>query len=98
MKQLKRRLVTSASQPPELTAASQQQEPKSAKPPKPTAKPLIQPRKTTAEQLSISVWRVIELERKGKLKSIRLADSPLGRSYNLCSEVEALVLGGTVQP
>jgi hypothetical protein len=65
--------------------------PRTTRPAKPTAKPLIQPRKATAEQLSISVWSVIELEKKGKLKSIRLADSPLGRSYNLCSEVEELV-------
>jgi hypothetical protein len=59
---------------------------------------LLQVRRDSAHQLGISIWQVIELERRGVLTSVRLTDSPSARSYNIVSEVEALARGEKLQP
>jgi hypothetical protein len=68
--------------------------PKSSRRSKPSLRPkLLQTRRDSAHQLGISIWQVIELERRGALTSVRLTDSPKARSYNIVSEVEALARG-----
>jgi hypothetical protein len=62
-------------------------------PPKSSRPKLLQVRRDSAYQLGISVWQVIELEKRGLLTSVRLTNSPSARSYNIVSEVEALARG-----
>ena len=58
--------------------------------PKSSRPKLLQVRRDSAYQLGISVWQVIELEKRGLLTSVRLTNSPSARSYNIVNEVEAL--------
>jgi hypothetical protein len=58
---------------------------------------LLQTRRDSAHQLGISIWQVVELERRGALTSVRLTDSPKARSYNIVAEVEALARGEKLQ-
>jgi len=67
-------------------------------PPKSSRPKLLQTRRDSAQQLGISVWQVIELEKRGTLTSVRLTNSPSARSYNIVSEVEALARGEKLQP
>jgi hypothetical protein len=62
-------------------------------PPKSSRPKLLQTRRDSAQQLGISVWQVIELEKRGTLTSVRLTSSPSARSYNIVAEVEALARG-----
>ena len=62
-------------------------------PPKSSRPKLLQTRRDSAHELGISVWQIVELEKRGALTSVRLTDSPSARSYNIVSEVEALARG-----
>jgi hypothetical protein len=66
-------------------------------PPKSSRPKLLQTRRDSAHQLGISIWQVIELEKRGVLSSVRLTNSPSARSYNIVSEVEALARGEKLQ-
>jgi hypothetical protein len=66
-------------------------------PPKSSRPKLLQTRRDSAYQLGVSVWQVIELEKRGALTSVRLTNSPSARSYNIVAEVEALARGEKLQ-
>ena len=71
--------------------------PPKSSPPKSSRPRLLQTRRDSAHQLGISIWQVIELEKRGVLSSVRLTNSPSARSYNIVSEVEALARGEKLQ-
>jgi hypothetical protein len=79
------------------TAPPKSSPPKSS-PPKSSRPKLLQTRRDSAQQLGISIWQVIALEKRGTLTSVRLTDSSKARSYNIVAEVEALARGEKLQP
>jgi hypothetical protein len=71
--------------------------PPKSSPPKSSRPRLLQTRRDSAQQLGISIWQVIALEKRGTLTSVRLTDSSKARSYNIVAEVEALARGEKLQ-
>jgi hypothetical protein len=61
------------------------------KPQLPRAPQLLQKRQDTARQLSCSTMTIVRLEAAGKLRAIKLSDSPKARVFHLCDEVRQLV-------